>query len=153
MSFNGIFHPLVRNYFEDKYSGGGGGESTGAKVMLIESMDDVECVIPAGVFGEAEYYRISGDTPTVDELMDGYIGFMAANVGGLTKIGRIISSVEDSSADAGFPFYSMLDETGHILIFVCGIDNEDEGLFVKAGTYIMSEFTAFPNPTMIVYGL
>lgn len=66
MSLNGIFHPLVRNYFEDKYSGGGGGESDPNQRKMF--MWDI-----SGVSAD-DSIKATDQHFTQEELLGGYVG-------------------------------------------------------------------------------
>lgn len=138
--------------------GGDGGGETAVKVMVAESMDDVDCVIPAGYFSEAPLYKIGNYAPTVEEMQSAIFTINHKDGGGgAIRMRALLSGtyvIEDLTADVGFPFYIVLEpSTEQPVIFVCGEDSEDDdGLPIKAGTYFNSEQISFPRASMLIIG-
>ena len=138
--------------------GGGGGGETAVKVMVAESMDDVDCVIPAGYISDAPFYKIGDYAPTVEEMKSAIMSYNTKDgSGGALRMGILLSDhyvIEDLTADVGFLFYIVLEtSTEQAVIFVCGEDTEEEdGLLIKAGTYFNSEQISFPRASMVIIG-
>ena len=139
--------------------GGGGGGETAVKVMVAERMDDVDCVIPAGYVSEAPLYKIGDYAPTVEEMRSAIFTINSKDgAGAAIRMRALLTGtyvIEDLTADVGFPFYIVLEAlTEQAVIFVCGEDSEEEeeGSFIKAGTYFTSEYIAFPRVSMLIIG-
>lgn len=175
MSLNGIFDPMVRNYFEKKYGGnsGGGGDSGGGGNSGSDSGGAVVIAIPVRAteaMGQYTYYdlaeslgvlliRASEKTPALEELEGGLLVCHHDNLVGVATDEYALRFTDGDFLfqDEDVGFIGVQDEDAALLAMVipesaAAILTEFLGIEMLPGTYFTSAGLSGTDGACLIYG-